>query len=31
VGTIVEGSVQKTAGRVRLNVQLTDARNEQLL
>jgi TolB-like protein/Flp pilus assembly protein TadD len=31
VGTIVEGSVQKTAGRVRLNIQLTDARNERLL
>lgn len=31
VGTIVEGSVQNTAGRVRLNVQLTDARNERLL
>jgi TolB-like protein/Flp pilus assembly protein TadD len=31
VGTIVEGSVQNTADRVRLNIQLTDARNEQLL
>ncbi len=31
VGTVVEGSVQSTAERVRLNIQLTDARNEQLL
>ena len=31
VGTIVEGSVQQAENRIRLNVQLTDARNEQLL
>ncbi|SHE56167.1 TolB amino-terminal domain-containing protein [Fodinibius roseus] len=31
VGTIVEGTVQQARNRVRLNVQLTDTRNEQLL